>query len=429
MASPRDRQGRMRSLLGKAGAPVLSQGITAGTSLLLQVVAARALGIAEFGAFALFLALLVSASALYTGFVGDGLAVLNRREPRTRAALAGSAAVGLTAACAIGVGAALVIRHGEPVTALLYAGMLVLWLVEETIRRLLMARLEFWKLVGNDLAYLFGTALALGAWAATAGAVTLPMLFAAMAVGAVTAIAAGIGQLPRAELRGLAPGWSGLRGVLSFAGWRAVQATLRPAALLAARVLVANLLSVTAVGVLEAGRLVVAPLQVVINGAGSFLLSGFAAGARAGGVDGGKVAARAAIVLTGVTVAGGLATAAFAGPLGGLLTGIAVSPWLVLGWVAYLAVWAAGLPYVTEVVSRKRSRAVFLTRLVDSVLGLVLAGAAVALGASLAAVPWLMAAGGLYSVLRLRALAVATRRSDPVTPRQDPEATIQFPPV
>ncbi|WP_010314329.1 hypothetical protein [Saccharopolyspora spinosa] len=59
-----------RRLVAKVAAPVLSQGITAGTSLVLQVLAARTLGLAEFGSFVLLLALLVTAIALYTGWVG-----------------------------------------------------------------------------------------------------------------------------------------------------------------------------------------------------------------------------------------------------------------------------------------------------------------------------------------------------------------------
>jgi O-antigen/teichoic acid export membrane protein len=430
--------GRARRLLGRVGAPVISQGLTAGTSLLLQVVAARSLGLAEFGAFALFLSLLVSATALYTGYVGDSLAVLDRGDPRIRGALATSAVCGLALAGAVAAGTALVVRHGDPATAFVYAGMVVLWLIEETFRRLLIARLEFWRLVGNDLAYLLGTAVALGAWEFTAHEVSLPMIFGAMGVGAAAAIVTGFAQVPARERGGLRPGWAGMRELLSFAGWRALQTSLRPAALTLSRLLVANLVSLAAVGVLEAGRLVVAPLQVVINGAGSFLLAGFAAAERAGtGARG--LAERAAMLLLLTTAGGGALIAVFARPLGGLMIGSPVDPLLVLGWAAYLGVWAAGLPYVTEVVARKRSRDVFVTRLVDSAAGLALAGTALVAGFPLTAVPWLMAVGGLYSALRLRSLAVRTRGA-PAAPAwpgaddlarevrrtRDLEATIRF---
>ena len=119
----------MRRILAKVGAPVVSQGLTAGTSLLLQVVAARALGIVQYGVFALFLSLLVSATALYTGYIGDSVAVLDRHAARTRSALSASALTALTVFFAAGIGSVLVVRHGDGVSGLVYAGMLVAWLV------------------------------------------------------------------------------------------------------------------------------------------------------------------------------------------------------------------------------------------------------------------------------------------------------------
>jgi O-antigen/teichoic acid export membrane protein len=276
-----------------------------------------------------------------------------------------------------------------------------------------MARLEFWKLVVNDLSYLLGTGVALTAWYLAAGMVTLTMLLAAMGVGAASAVVVGLAQVPSDELRRLNLGWSGAREVAAFAGWRSLQAALRPTALLLSRVLVANVMSLAAVGVLEAGRLVVAPLQVIINGAGSFLLAGFAAGERSGDGSTRTLANRAAVMFRGVTVIGGAAMALFAGPLGRLMTGGDVDPLLLLGWVAYLGVWAAGLPYVIEVVARKLSRAVFTTRLVDSVTGLVLATVALSARMPLTVVPWLMALGGGYSFWRLRSLALRTRERGP----------------
>ncbi|SDW33429.1 hypothetical protein SAMN05421504_101294 [Amycolatopsis xylanica] len=381
----------------RALAPVVSQGVTAGTSLLLQVVAARQLGLAEYGVFAVFLALLVSATALHAGYVGDSLAVLDRFDLRIRAAVVSSALLSFGLCGTAGVVFALVLR--DLGTGLLFAGMLVLWLAEETLRRLLMARMEFWKLVWNDVSYLLGTLVALGAWYLRAREVTMPMLFAAMGVGACTAVVAGLAQLPRSELRALRPGWAGMGEVASFAGWRAAQAALRPTALLLARVLVAQLISLAAVGLLEAARLVVAPLQVIINGAGSFLLAGYAAGKVQG-------TWRVSLKLTAVTLGGGVVLTLAAEPLGRLMTGAPVDGWLVLGWVVYLATWAAGLPFVTAVVAQKRSRAVFLVRVVDSVAGLALAALALILDFPLALVPWLMALGQLYSCLRLYSLAV-----------------------
>ncbi|MBA0126046.1 oligosaccharide flippase family protein [Haloechinothrix sp. YIM 98757] len=401
---------RVGRLSAKVGAPVVAQGLTAGTSLLLQVVAARSLGLAEFGAFALFLALLVSAAAVYTGYVGDSLAVLDRHEPRTRSALVTSALAGILLCAAIAAGAVLVVSGADAALVIAYPAMLACWLCKESVRRLLIARLEFGALVGNDCVYLLGTLVTLGVFRWLA-AVSLLALFTAMAVGALASVATGLAHLPRREWSGLRPATGGLRQLASFAAWRSAQAGLRPAALLAARVLVANLLSLTAVGMLEAARLVVAPLQVVINGAGSYLLPRFASAEREGLARTGRLTTRSVGILTVGTLGAGGALVALAGPVGALMTGTGVDRLLVLGWVAYLAVWGAGLPYVTELVARRHSRAVFTARLVDALIGLLLAAVLLAAGWGVTAVPWAMALGGVYAVWRVRRLAHATRRT------------------
>jgi O-antigen/teichoic acid export membrane protein len=303
----------------------------------------------------------------------------------------------------------------SPGAALVFAVMTVLWLMEETFRRILIARLEFWKLVGNDSSYNVVALVIVGVLLLVARHVTLGGIFAAMAVGAATAVVVGIVQVPRAERANLRPGWPAMRAVATFAAWRSLHAALRPTALLLSKALVISMISLSAAGVLEAGRLVVAPLQVVINGAGSFLLAGFAAGERGKAARNNRMARYAVWLLLATVIVCGSILALLAGPAGRIMTGRPVDPLLVFGWTAYLAVWAVGLPYISEVVARKHSRAVFVARLVDSVLGLGLAGIALALGSGVAVVPWLMAFGGLYSVWRVVRLAIRTRAPAPVT--------------
>jgi O-antigen/teichoic acid export membrane protein len=402
------------ALTRRAAAPLISQGINAGGSLLLQIAAARTLGLAAYGSFAVCLALLSAATALYTGYVGDSLAVLDRHDRDTRATLVASAITLFAVAFVISFCTVLALLH-SPGAALVFAAMTVLWLMEETFRRILIARLEFWKLVGNDSGYNAVTLLIVGALLLLTRHVTLGGIFAAMAAGAATAVAIGIIQVPRAERAGLRPGWAAMRAVATFAAWRSLHAALRPTALLLSKALVISVLSLTAAGVLEAGRLVVAPLQVVINGAGSFLLAGFAAGERGTAARNNRMARYAVWLLLATVIGCGSVLAVFAGPAGRIMTGHPVAPLLVFGWTAYLAVWAVGLPYISEVVARKHSRAVFVARLIDSVLGLGLAGVALALGGGVAVVPWLMAFGGLYAVWRVVRLAIRTRTPAPVT--------------
>jgi O-antigen/teichoic acid export membrane protein len=408
------------SVTKRAAAPLISQGINAGGSLLLQIVAARTLGLAAYGSFAVCLALLSAATALYTGYVGDSLAVLDRHDRDTRATLAASAITLFAAAFVISFGTVVLLLH-SPGAALVFAVMTVLWLMEETFRRILIARLEFWKLVGNDSSYNMVALVIVGVLLLVARHVTLGGIFAAMAVGAATAVVVGIVQVPRAERANLRPGWPAMRAVATFAAWRSLHAALRPTALLLSKALVISMISLSAAGVLEAGRLVVAPLQVVINGAGSFLLAAFAksqhsaAGERGKAARNNRMARYAVWLLLATVIVCGSILALLAGPAGRIMTGRPVDPLLVFGWTAYLAVWAVGLPYISEVVARKHSRAVFVARLVDSVLGLGLAGIALALGSGVTVVPWLMAFGGLYSVWRVVRLAIRTRAPAPVT--------------
>src|SRR5512133_3619496 len=154
---------RARSSSGRltAVAAVLTQAVTAGCSFLLQIVAAHRLGVAGLGGYALCVAVLVTATALYTGWVGDSLTVLDRQQPRIRQALVASALTAWLASAAVGVGVVLLLGLGSAGTALVFAALIVAWLAEETGRRLLMARLEMWSLVLNDLTYVVGTLLAL----------------------------------------------------------------------------------------------------------------------------------------------------------------------------------------------------------------------------------------------------------------------------
>jgi O-antigen/teichoic acid export membrane protein len=229
----------------------------------------------------------------------------------------------------------------------------------------------------------------------------------------------GLAQLPVAEWTGFRPGTYGLRKVVGFAAWRSAHAGLRPLALLIARLLVLHLISAAAVGRLEAARLLVAPAQTLINGAGSFLLSTFAETERA--KDGGRAqrrrsrqqVGRAVWLLGAGTVATGLVSLLLFDQLTALVAGdeFDVSPVAFLGWTVYVATWAMTLPYVSETVARKLSREVFLIRVVDSVIGLALvAGVLIADRTAVNAVPWLLSVGGVVGAVLLRRLAVSSRR-------------------
>ena len=403
--SSRDR----RRLFSRAAGAMTSQVVTAGGSLVLQLVAAHTLGLARYGAFALCLSLLASATALYSGYVGDGLTVLDRRDPVLRQGLATSAAMLLLACAGLAITLVLTLHLGSVALSLIYALMVVLWLVEETGRRVLMARLQFWQLVVNDATYTLVTLAVVTIVAAAGYTLSLGTILAAMAIGALAAIVLARFQLPSVEYAVTRLGRAGLRPVVSFAAWRSLQVSLRPAQLLFARVILLQLVSLSAVGAVEAGRLVVAPIQTVINGAGGFLLSTSAEAGHGLPQSQRRIAQQATLLLVAVTVLAGCAAALLAHPLGRLVAGRPVPPVLVLGWTLYLATWAASLPFVTELVVRKLTRPVFVIRLADSLLGIAALAVGLTTGASHNLSPWLLSTGGVVSVVWTRQLAVRTR--------------------
>jgi O-antigen/teichoic acid export membrane protein len=400
---------RRRRLAGRALAAVTSQGVTAGGSLILQIITARELGLAGYGAYALCLALLGSATAIYTGYVGDGLVMLDRRDPATRQGLTTSAVASQVPAGAIALGMVLLLHLGDVGTALIYCGLVLVWLIEETGRRILMARLEFWGLVVNDVSYVVVSLAALGVFAMTGVRLTLASVLGAMGIGAVVAIAVALVQLPAEEYRGLRIGRAGLRAVASFSVWRSMQVSLTAAQLLLSRVVLQQMVSLSAVGQVESGRLVVAPIQTVINGSGSFLLSTSAEAERNPRGTGRRMAERAALMLGVLTLLGGVLAAGLAHPLGRIMVGRNVSPLLVLGWVLYLATWALAMPFVSELVARRLTKQVFWIRLIDSALALGAVIVGLGVGLSPLWTPWLLSAGGLVTVVLVRRLAVRTR--------------------
>jgi O-antigen/teichoic acid export membrane protein len=401
-----------------AGAAILAQALSAGGSFVLQVLAARALGASGYGRYTILVAVMVTVTAVHNGWLGDPLTVLDRHAADTRGALVTCLLASLSLGLVGGALIALPVAGADPRSSLLFGLLLAAWLLEETFRRLLQARLEFWKLIANDLTYLGVAVAVLTARQVSGGGLSLGWFLGAMTVGAAAAVLLGLVQLPAAEVRALRPGWAGLRTLAQFSAWSSGQAGLRPGALLLARLLVLHAVSAAAVGRLESARLLMAPVQTVIAGAGGFLLPTFAMAerqpstTRVGRRRRHRRADRAVAALAVVTLAAGGLILILLGPLSQLVTGgrFEVSALAVLGWTVYLGSWAATLPYVSEALARRLSRSVFRARLIDSVVGVALAGLVLLLDRDLVdLVPWMLAVGGVVGAVMLRRLAVSSR--------------------
>lgn len=380
-----------RAHVGAAGAAVLSQGVVAGSSLVLQWLALWQLGRDGLGTFAILSGgIVVTVTALHTGWVGDPLAIVDRHAPALRRALR-LMTVGSIALATVGgtLAAAALTDLGWP-TAGLFGVALGAWVAEESGRRLMMARLDFWSLVANDVAYALGALGAAGVGVAT-GRLTMGWLIGSMLVGSLAAVVAALRQLPAEELRAGPRVRPDFAEIARFSVWRSGQLAMRPLGMLGSRVVVQSLTSTSTLGLIEAGRLLVAPVLTAANGFGGFILPWFARRHRERELDLGVVAR-----VSGICAAAALAClpAAFLlRPLVERIDGSGSIPTpLVVAWCCFAVGYAANIPLVNALTSARHSRDVFLGRVVDAALVLVLTWLAVVVGAEMS-VPALMTLG------------------------------------
>jgi exopolysaccharide production protein ExoQ len=414
---------------GKPLAAIVSQAIVAGSSLLLQLVALHELGTTGLGQFAVLFGILITVNSIQSGWLGDSLTVLDRFDPGIRRALVRSqlAIVAIvftvTTVCALPIGGVSI------TTAVLFGAASTAWVVEETMRRLLIARREFIKLVVNDAAFAFGSFGLIGFVWGTGGSFTLETLVIALLGGAVVAIAVGVIQLPSVELSRGILGPSRMRDVASFAVWRAAQVGLRPGSQAIVRVLIVALASYEALGQLESARLILAPVLTIVNGAGVYLLPTYAAQAKAGRRFNPAVPF-AMMIVAGLAAIYGAATIILREPLTDLLTREAnITVLALLAWTAYSVGFGAGVPVGNALVARGRSRIAFNVRVIDASMGVVAATVLAALG-WVDAVPFGLAAGTFVgAALLLRRLRELPAPDSLLPPPSPTTVSVNAPPA
>jgi O-antigen/teichoic acid export membrane protein len=362
------------------------------------VAVARFLGASALGTYAVLFSTLLLVVALQTSWVGDSLTVLDRRVPSVRSGLEcwqliftlGGAVIGAAfAAGATKLGASGVFAFSVLVAA---------WQLEEYGRRLFMARLEFSRLAANDGTYLVAVLLplmALRVW----GNVTLTGVLWSMAFAAAVAFLAGVLVLPPDERLHLAVAdRSQLASVASFGFWRSAQAGMGAASGLTVRVLVAGLGSAAVLGNIEAARLLVAPLFVLLAASSNLLLPLFV---ELRGSDGSDTAAamRAATLLLGaLSLLYGAIVVAFPRILLPIVAGtrFAVDRVAIGGWVLLALVLAVVAPCITVALANGGSALVFRLKLLGTVGATALGAAAAGIGQP-SLVPATLAAGAAIS--------------------------------
>jgi O-antigen/teichoic acid export membrane protein len=338
--------GVVRLLRRPATGALTGQVTSALAGFVLQVAAARALGAAGLATFSLAYGAIVLATAVTSGLVGDSLTVLDRHAPGIRAGLHVWTALVAGAAGLAGCVLGLVTGVLPAWAGLLLGAATAAFIVEDTLRRLLMAAGRFWSLPAVDGTSLL-VALATLVVADRTGGLSLSAFVVALLAGQSAAAVVATLSLPRGERPG-GP-WRGpaLREVLAFGSWRAAAQTVRPALLTVLRLLVVGAAGAAAYGPIEAARVYTAPTLVLVAGLGTFLLPHFVSLRPSGPAVGLRAADRAAAALVGAVGAIGVLVVAVLPWLGPVITGgdYRVPAAAVVGWSVYAAASAVLLPY------------------------------------------------------------------------------------
>jgi O-antigen/teichoic acid export membrane protein len=365
--------GLVRLLRRPASGAVAGQVTQALAGLVLQVAAARFLGAAGLATFALVYGLVVLVTAVASGMVGDSLTVLDRTAPRIRAALhvwsvlvaGGAGLLGGLAAAVTGV---------VPGWAAAVLGLAVVaFVLEDTLRRLLMANGRYWSLPAVDMTSLV-VALATLVLCRAAGDLTLASFMLALLAGQTAAGIVAWWRAPAAD-RPRGP-WRApdLGAVWSFGIWRAAAQTIRPGLLTGLRLVVVAAVGAAAYGPIEAARVYTAPTLTVVAGLGSFLLPHYVAMARASAHDRPvtralRSADRVALGLAGTVAVISLVAVLLQPVVEPLLTGgdYPMPVLAVAGWGAYAVAGAILLPYSGVATVQRRQRRVLAFRLLEFV--------------------------------------------------------------
>lgn len=399
---------RLRRLSGTAGgasAAIVSQGVVAASSLVLQWLALREFGPAGLGDFSILSnGIIVTATAIHTGWIGDTLVILDRQRPEIRRALFRISALSAVLSLLVGFVGAMAFTDLTPAAAALFGVAVTLWLIEETGRRIMMARFEFVALVINDV--IFGV-VSVGLVFAVmwSSRLTMTWIVGSLAAGSAASIFAAAVQLPSSEMRPAGPGPAAYREVAAFSTWRSGQLMMRPLGMLLARLAVSAIVSRSALGLMEAGRLIIAPVMTAANGLGGFSLPYFTRHRDQGDLRLGLVARFAA--LSAVVAAVYAPVAFLVAPFFEAQSNSGAIPGALLAsWCVYAVAYAVNIPIVNALTALRHSRSVFWGRCIDSAVIVVL-GAAVAAAWGIDLVPLTMtlgvAIGTAVPMMRLRA--------------------------
>ena len=401
------RSGNLRS----GAAAIAAQGSQSLGSLILQVVVVRGLGAEGLGKFGLLYGLLIVATGVASGFVGDSMTVLDRSRPSIRAALQGWLVL-IATSCSL---MAVVISWGSGLvtlpTALAFGAATMVFLFEDAVRRLLMANLRFSRIVVVDVASLVGALAVL----VLAPGISLTQIFVALTVGQVLATVVGLVIVGDHERWLAAPLPADVGAVARYGWYRGLQQAVRPTLLALMRWVVIATLGLAAAGELEAARVYAAPALLAVAGANSFLFANYARNAAKPMSSAVRDADRGVLLLAAIIAALSVCALVAMPVLGPILTGgqYTLSAIAVAGWLAYTLSVAVVSPYGALAAVRGHQASVLVIRIVDSLASLALAAALVS---GLRTAEWAPAGltlGSLAGGLALRLIVLRRQTGQP----------------
>ncbi len=382
----------------------------AATALVLHLLVARALGGEGLAAFAVVHGLIVVAAAVVTGFVGDSLTVLDRTRADVRAALQWWL-VGLVTVLAVTVAGGAVLAPVRGPAVVMAGVAAAAFVVEEVLRRVLMASLRFWRVLLADASGLAASMAVLAAVAITCEP-TLSSFVWALLAGQVVAGCVAVALLP-ADDRWVTSARPALAAVWRFGRWRALQQTMRPATVAATRMMVVAVAGSAVAGELEAARLVVAPAMLAVNGLGDQRLAGVARDRREPlDLSVRRADRTVALLVPAVLAFGWLAVAAEPVVATALGSGAASDGAAMVGWAAFAAATGATMSYGVLVAVRGRPSVVVAVRAAEATGAIAGVAAALACGWPATVAPYLLAASAAGGALALRHHAAHPDRAD-----------------
>jgi O-antigen/teichoic acid export membrane protein len=367
--------GIVRRVVGKlqrVGAAISAEVVQSTTSFLLQIIAVRELSAAGLGVFAFLYSCVILVGAITTGLVGDSLTVLDRHLPKVRGGLQvvalGVATIGGVATCVVSGAIGLIAWDLAPLMGLATT----VFVLEELIRRTLMASLKFWFVVAVDATCLVVTALWLGIFKVVDGQLVMRDLISSLVVAQLVGGVVAIALLPRAERWWAPMRHSEWRSVIRYGGWRAAQQGVRPAMMAAVRTIVIVAVGTTLFGELEAARVYAAPAMLIVNGVGSFLFASYASRRSSKLKNLIPVADRGTVMLVGLSLGLGVVSVALLPIFGSVITNgkFELDPIAVFGWCAYAAASAVLMPYGSLAAVRGRHAAMMGLRVVEAIVSL-----------------------------------------------------------